>query len=419
MKVLVVGSGGREHAVAWKLAQSPRVKALYAAPGNGGMAGIARCVDISALDVAAMVAFAQKEKIELCAVTSDDPQAAGMVDAMRGAGIAAFGCTKAAARIESSKIFAKELMRKYNIPTARHMSFTDVKSALEYIDAQTPPIVVKADGLAVGKGVIIANTAQEAKAAVRDMMEGGLFSGAGKSVVIEEYMTGREVTVMAFTDGKTLKLMPPCRDHKRIGDGDTGPNTGGMGVISPVPDYTPEINERAAREIFLPTLNAMRAEGCPFTGVLYFELMLTKDGPKVIEYNARFGDPEAQVALTLLESDLLEIMLSVTQGTLEDAEIRFRESAAALVVLASRGYPGTPEKGKLITGLESVSPGTNIFHAGTRRENGGYYTNGGRVLGLCAVGDTLGGALDAVYGDISRVGFEGMQYRRDIGERER
>lgn len=418
MNILVVGGGGREHAVIWKLSQSPRVTKLYCAPGNGGIAQLAECVEIKATDVEAMTAFALRENIGLCAVIPDDPQALGMVDAMRKAGIPAFGCTQAAARLESSKTFAKDLMRKYGIPTARYESFDRSEDALAYVQTQPPPIVIKADGLALGKGVVIAHSVAEAEQAVRDMMDNGVFSEAGRRVVIEEFMEGREVTVLAFTDGKVLREMPASRDHKRIGDGDTGPNTGGMGVICPVSDYTEELAARARREIFEPTLSAMQAEGCPFSGVLYFGLMLTADGPKVVEYNARFGDPEAQALLPLLENDLLDVMETVIQGRLDSLDLRFRKAASAVVVLASRGYPGKPDIGYPIEGLDTLSPDTLVFHAGTRRRGNLYDNNGGRVMGLCAVRDTLDEALTHVYGEIERIRFEGMQYRKDIGRRD-
>ena len=419
MRVLVVGSGGREHAAIWALAKSPRIEKLYCAPGNGGISELAECVSISALDVPGMVAFAKDNAIGLCAVLSDDPQAAGMVDAMEAAGIRCFGCTRAAARIESSKIFSKNLMQKYGIPTAAYATFTEADAALEYLKTQALPIVIKADGLALGKGVVIAQTAEEAEDAIKEMMIGGRFSEAGKSIVIEEFMQGREVTVLAFTDSKTLVTMPPCRDHKRIGDGDTGPNTGGMGVISPPPDYTPELHEQAFRTIFEPTLRAMEAEDCPFKGVIYFGLMLTPDGPKVVEYNARFGDPEAQVVLLLLESDLLEIMEAVIDERLADLVVRFSDKASAIVIAASRGYPGTPDKGYPISGLNALDAGITVFHSGTKLDDKGQYTNaGGRVLGLCTVDETLRGALDSIYANMGRISFEGIQFRKDIGKRE-
>ncbi|MCL2030503.1 MAG: phosphoribosylamine--glycine ligase [Oscillospiraceae bacterium] len=422
MRVLVTGGGGREHAVLWKLSQSPRVSRLYCAPGNGGIAEIAECVPIRATDVEALTAFAAREGIGLCAVTSDDPQAAGLVDAMRQAGIAAFGCTQAAARIESSKIFAKDLMRKYGIPTARYESFDRLEDALACIQTRPAPMVVKADGLALGKGAVVARTREDAEWAARDMMEHGRFGGAGRRVVIEDYMEGREVTVMVFTDGSAFAEMPPCRDHKRIGDGDTGPNTGGMGAFSPVPDYTPEIAARARREIFEPTLAAMRADGCPFTGVLYFEMMLTADGPKIIEYNARFGDPEAQVVLPLLETDLLDIFEAVAGGRLDPESVRFRDKACAIVVAASRGYPGAPDTGHEIEGLDALSGDVLAFHAGTKRRSDGggrrYENSGGRVLGVCAAGDTLPDALERVYANIHKIRFEGIHFRNDIGRRD-
>ena len=418
MKVLVVGSGGREHAVLWKLRQSPRVAQLYCAPGNGGIADIARCVPIGATDVAEMVKFAVREGIDLCAVTSDDPQAAGMVDEMQEAGIAAFGCTKSAARIESSKSFAKDLMRRHNIPTARYQTFDGLDDALAYIRTQSLPIVVKADGLALGKGAVVAQTLEEAQAAARDMMELGRHAEAGPRVVVEEYMEGREVTVMVFTDGDCAVEMPPCRDHKRAGDGDAGPNTGGMGAFSPVPDYTPDIAARAQREIFQPTVAAMRAEGRTFTGVLYFEMMLTAEGPKVIEYNARFGDPEAQVVLPLLETDLLDVFEAVIQGNLRHLDVRFRDQAGAIVIAASRGYPGSSDTGHEIKGLDQISPDALVFHAGTkRRPSGGYENSGGRVLGVCTTADALPDALERVYTEMRKIRFDGIHFRTDIGRR--
>ncbi len=419
MNILLVGGGGREHALAWKLTQSKRCTKLYCAPGNAGMARLGECVPIKATDVDALVAWASQNGIEYVVVASDDPLALGLVDACQAAGLRAFGPTKAAAEIEWSKIFAKNLMKKYGIPTAAYEVFTDCDAAVAYAAAQAPspekPLVIKADGLAVGKGAVIVHSAEAAEDTLRGMMEGERFGGAGKQVVIEEYMTGREVTALCFTDGKTVYPMPASRDHKRALDGDEGLNTGGMGVITPVPDYTPELAERCMREIFRPTVDAMRSEGRPFCGVLYFELMLTADGPKVIEYNARFGDPEAQALLPLLESDLLELVIAIGEGT--PVTPVWSDGACACVVLASGGYPGGYRTGLPITGLDALPPDILPFHAGTAFDkDGNLMTNGGRVLALCAVKKTLSEALRHVYAHIDAVRFDGAFYRRDIGK---
>ena len=416
MKVLVVGGGGREHAICWKLAQSPRVTELYCAPGNAGIAQVARCVPIPATDVEAMVAWAMEHVIDFVVVAPDDPLALGMVDALEGVGIAAFGPRKDAAVIEASKSFSKELMSKYHIPTARYRAFTQVEPALDYIREQGAPIVVKADGLALGKGVVVAQTVEEAQQAVRDMLEGRKFGDSGARVVIEECMTGPEVTVLAFADGEHLVPMPSSQDHKRAYDHDQGPNTGGMGAISPSPNYTEAVARRCMDEIFLPTLRAMKAEGRPFRGVLYFGLMLTPEGPKVVEYNARFGDPECQAVLSLLDSDLLEIMEACAAGRLDQMNIRWKPGAACCLVLASGGYPLSYQKGYPIFGLEEAGKTAVVFHAGTAVGSaGGIATNGGRVLGVTATGPSLREAIRRSYDAARHISFTGMHFRTDIG----
>ncbi|MDR3210134.1 MAG: phosphoribosylamine--glycine ligase, partial [Oscillospiraceae bacterium] len=354
MDILIIGSGGREHAICHALAKSPRVSKLYCAPGNGGIAAIAECVDIAATDLDALVRFAAEKRVDYVMVAPDDPLALGLVDRLEAAGIRAFGPRANAAILESSKIFSKSLMEKYGIPTAKYAAFTDADDALAYIRAEGAPIVVKADGLALGKGVVVAKTEDEAVAAVLEMMRDGRFGASGARVVIEECMSGPEVTVLAFTDGETLVPMLSSQDHKRARDGDEGPNTGGMGAFCPSPNYTPELAARCAETIFRPTVEAMRREGRPFKGVLYFGLMLTPDGPRVVEYNARFGDPEAQAVLSLLDTDLLEIFEAVTDGRLAELDIRWKPGASCCVVMASGGYPGAYEKGKEITGLDAI-----------------------------------------------------------------
>ena len=389
MKILVVGGGGREHAICWKLAQSPAVDKLYCAPGNGGIASLAECVPIAATDVDAMVSWAKEQHMDFVVVAPDDPLALGMVDQLEAAGIPAFGPRKNAAIIEASKIFSKNLMEKYHIPTAAYGTFTDMDAALAYVEQQGAPIVVKADGLALGKGVIVAQTVDEAKEAVRSMMDGGKFGAAGAKVVIEECMTGPEVTVLAFCDGEHLLCMPSSQDHKRAFDGNQGPNTGGMGAISPSPNYTAPLAWVCMEQIFLPTVAALKAEGRPFQGVLYFGLMLTSDGPKVVEYNARFGDPECQAVLSLLDSDLLEILQACREGTLDKVDVKWKDGAACCLVLASGGYPGSYAKGLPISGLDEASRSAVVFHAGTKRgEDGSILTNGGRVLGVTATAPT-------------------------------
>lgn len=421
MKVLVVGGGGREHAIIRKLKEAKAAPRLYCAPGNGGIAADAECVPIKATDVQAMVEWAVQNAIDYVVVAPDDPLALGMVDALAEKGIPAFGPNKAAARIEASKVFSKNLMKKYGIPTARYETFSDVESARAYIRAQDKyPVVVKADGLALGKGVLICKDEAAAMAAVKSMMEDGAFGASGSRVVVEEFLTGPEVSVLSFTDGQTVVPMVSSMDHKRALDGDEGLNTGGMGTIAPNPYYTPEIAQVCMRTIFLPTIEAMRSEGCPFQGCLYFGLMLTPDGPKVIEYNCRFGDPETQVVLPLLEGDLLEIMQATTNGTLAGVPVKWKDAYAACVVLASGGYPQTYESGKRITGLvEGQLPGgeATVFHAGTRLEGGELVTAGGRVLGVTAVAETLLAAVKDAYAAADHIHFEGMHKRSDIGAR--
>lgn len=420
MKVLVIGGGGREHAVCKKLSESKDVTQILCAPGNAGIAQVARCIPkVKATDVEGIVALAKKEKVDFVCVTPDDPLALGCVDRLEEEGIPAFGPTAYAAQMEASKIFSKNLMRKYGIPTAKCEIFTEMDKALAYLDTQEAPIVVKADGLALGKGVVVASTIEEAKNAVIEMMEGGKFGKSGARVLIEECMVGREVTVLCFCDGKTIRPMPASQDHKRVFDGDKGPNTGGMGAFAPSPLYTEEIAERTEKEILIPTLNAMNSEGFTFKGVLYVGLMLTKDGPKVVEYNARFGDPETQVVLPLLESDLFAIMRAVREGRLAETDIRWKKESAACIVLASGGYPEKYESGKLISGLEDAeAAGATVYHAGTKKTDAGYVTAGGRVLGVTALGDTLADAVHSAYAAAEKIHFEGAHMRRDIGSRD-
>ena len=421
MKVLVGGGGGREHAIIRKLKENPRITELFAAPGNGGIGYDALRVPLAATQVEEIAAWAGENKMDYVVVAPDDPLALGLVDKLAEKGIPAFGPTAAAAQIEASKAFSKDLMKKYHIPTAAYETFTDVEAAKAYLAANGKwPIVVKADGLALGKGVIICQTPEEALNAVEEMMVGGKFGASGSTVVIEEFLTGPEVSVLAFTDGKTMMPMVSSMDHKRALDHDEGLNTGGMGTIAPNPYYTPDIAARCMKEIFLPTMAAMNAEGRTFKGCLYFGLMLTPDGPKVIEYNCRFGDPETQVVLPLLESDLFTIMAAVTQERLGEVEVKFSTGAAACVVLASGGYPEHYEKGKVISGLENGQlPGSDavIYHAGTDQKDGRLVTSGGRVLGVAATADTLKAAVDKAYAAAEGIAFEGLHKRNDIGAR--
>lgn len=414
MKVLVIGGGGREHAICVTLAKSPKVDHIWCAPGNGGIASVAECVEIAATDIEGVVAFAKEKRPDLVMVAPDDPLAMGMVDALEEAGIRAFGPKKNAAVIEGSKSFAKDLMHKYNIPTAEYAVFEDSEQAIAYIKEQGAPIVIKADGLALGKGVTVAMTEDEAIHAVRDAIDGGAFGGAGARVVIEEFLTGPEVSVLAFVDGKNLKTMPSAQDHKRAYDNDAGPNTGGMGAFSPSRFYTDEIAAECMETIFKPTVAAMAAEGRPFHGVLYFGLMLTPKGPKVIEYNARFGDPETQAVLSRLDSDLYDILNAVIDGKLDQMEIRWKDDAACCVVLASGGYPKAYEKGKVITGLDTVTDAF-VFHAGTKKQGDTIVTSGGRVMGVTATAPTLDEAIQKAYADVHKIQFENVHFRTDIG----
>ena len=416
MKIMVIGGGGREHAIIRKLREDPRVETIYALPGNGGIARDAVCVPVGAKDIFGMVNFARENKIDFAVVAPDDPLALGAVDALNSMGIPCFGPNRAAARIESSKVFAKDLMARYGIPTAACHVFDNMQEALRYVDRCPLPVVVKADGLALGKGVVIAVTRAEAVLAVRSMMEEKVFGESGTRVVVEEFLSGPEVSVLSFTDGETIVPMVSSMDHKRAHDGDEGPNTGGMGTVAPNPYYTPEIAQRCMEEIFLPTIRAMKAEGCPFKGCLYFGLMLTEDGPKVIEYNCRFGDPETQVVLPLPEGSLLEIMLATAEGRLHEVPVRFRDGAACCVVLASQGYPKEYKKGYPST-LPALKDGEEIYIAGAEEKDGQLLTSGGRVLGAVAVGDDLRQAVTAAYDLADRIHFDNAFCRRDIGRR--
>lgn len=415
MKILVVGGGGREHTILWKLAQSPRKPKLYCAPGNGGISKIAQCVNIGATEIEKMVEFAKKEAMDLVVVAPDDPLAMGMVDALEAAGIRAFGPNRAAAIIEASKAFSKELMKKYGIPTADYATFSDAEEALRYVQTAEIPLVVKASGLALGKGVLICKTRQQAEDAVRQIMVDKAFGAAGETVVIEEFLEGPEISVLTFTDSHTILPMASAQDHKRARDNDEGLNTGGMGTFSPSKQYTPKVQEQVEREIIFPTLDALNAEGRPFKGVIFFGLMLTKKGPKLLEYNARFGDPEAQSVLFRMKNDLLEIFEAVIDERLQEIQLEFEDGAAVCVVMASGGYPEHYEKGKEITGLEDVSPEVMVFHAGTKLENGKFYTSGGRVLGVVAKGEDIQAARKIAYENVEKIHFEGAQYRKDIG----
>ncbi len=415
MKVMVVGGGGREHAIIKKIKESPKVDEIFALPGNGGIAKDAKCVDIGAKDLENIVKFAVDEKIDFAVVAPDDPLVLGLVDLLNAENIPCFGPNKDAAIIEGSKAFSKDLMKAYGIPTAEYETFTDMDEALAYLDTCKIPVVVKADGLALGKGVIIAETKEEAVDAVKSMMEDKVFGDSGSCVVIEEFLEGPEVSVLAFTDGKTLIPMVSSMDHKRALDGDKGLNTGGMGTVAPNPYYTEEVAEQCEEEIFLPTMIAMNKEGRSFSGCLYFGLMITKDGPKVIEYNCRFGDPETQVVLPLLDSDLFDIMLHVSEGTLDQADVNFSDDAACCVVMASKGYPKSYEKGFEITVDEGVD---NVYIAGAKlSEDGKLLTNGGRVLGVTERGADISEAIKKAYDSVEKVHFDNAYYRKDIGKK--
>ena len=417
MRVLIVGGGGREHAIAWKLKQSPRISQLFCAPGNAGIAELAVCVPIKATDLDALVLFARSEAIDLVFVAPDDPLALGLVDRLETAGIRAFGPRSQAAVLESSKAFAKDLMRRYRIPTADYQVFDDVKAALAHVAGAELPLVVKADGLALGKGVVIAHEREEARAAVTDMMVNSRFGQAGQKLVIESFLSGPELTLLAFTDGRTIHPMVTSRDHKRACDNDQGLNTGGMGAVAPGADLDENAWRQLRETILQPTVDAMRAEGRPFKGVLYFGLMLTQDGPKVIEYNARFGDPEAQVVLPLLETDLLDIIEAILDERLDQLEIRWKSGAACCVVAASGGYPAAYQTGYPILGLDKVPSDCLVFHAGTRREGDAVLTSGGRVLGVTALGRTVEEAVGRAYRALDVIAFKDMHARRDIGRR--
>lgn len=419
MKVLVVGSGGREHAICTAVAKSKRVDKIYCAPGNAGIAALAECVPIGAMEFEKLVAFAKEKTIDFTIIGMDDPLVGGIVDLFEAEGLKVFGPRKNAAILEGSKAFSKDLMKKYHIPTAAYENFTDPEAALKYLETAKMPIVLKADGLALGKGVLICNTLEEAKAGVKEIMEDKKFGSAGNTMVIEEFMTGREVSVLSFVDGKTIQIMDSAQDHKRAGDGDTGLNTGGMGNFSPSPFYTEEVDRFCREKIFQPTVDAMAAEGRPFKGVIFFGLMLTEEGPKVLEYNARFGDPEAQVVLPRLKNDIIDVMEACVDGTLDSIKIEFEDRATVCVVLASDGYPVAYEKGKVITGLENFEGKEDYycFHAGTKfDEKGNVVTNGGRVLGITATADTLKEARAKAYEATEWVQFDNKYMRHDIGK---
>ena len=415
MKLMVIGGGGREHAIIKSLKKNPEVTEIYALPGNGGIARDATCVNIGAKDIDGMVNFAKENAIDFAVVAPDDPLVLGAVDALEAVGVPCFGPNKAAAIIEGSKVFSKNLMKQYGIPTAAYEVFTDAEAALTYLETAPMPAVIKADGLALGKGVIIAQDLDEAKDAVKTIMADKKFGDSGNQIVIEEFLTGPEVSVLSFTDGNVVVPMVSSMDHKRAHDGDEGLNTGGMGTIAPNPYYTKEVAGRCMEEIFLPTIRAMKAEGRTFKGCLYFGLMITPDGPKVIEYNCRFGDPETQVVLPLLESDLLTIMRACREGTLADTEVKFSAGSACCVVMASQGYPESYEKGFEITMDGDLT--AEVFIAGAKLENGKLLTSGGRVLGVVATADTLPAAIEAAYSQVPKVHFDNAFYRHDIGAR--
>lgn len=415
MKIMVVGGGGREHAIIKKIKDNKNVSEIFALPGNGGMAKDATLIDIAATDIENIVKFAVENKIDYAVVAPDDPLVLGCVDALEEKGIPCFGPRKNAAIIEGSKVFSKDLMKKYGIPTAQYEVFSDAEEALKYVESCPIPTVVKADGLALGKGVIIAMTRKEAKDAVVSIMKDKQFGKSGDSIVIEEFLTGPEVSVLSFTDGKTVVPMISSMDHKRAGDNDTGLNTGGMGTVAPNPYYTKTVADECMEKIFLPTIKAMKQEGRTFKGCLYFGLMITENGPKVIEYNCRFGDPETQVVLPLLESDLLTVMQAVTSETLSECEVKFSDKNACCVIMASNGYPVKYEKGYEITIPEELE--SNVFVAGAKIENGKLLTNGGRVLGVTTVKDTLKEAIDASYEAVSKINFSNAYYRKDIGQK--
>lgn len=420
MKILVVGGGGREHAIVMKLAESPKVDALYCAPGNGGIAKYAKCFPVKATDIDGMVKLAKELEVDLVFVAPDDPLVLGMADAMQAEGFMTFGPKKNAAILEGSKVFSKELMQKYHIPTAEYRVFDDPKAAEAYLkDKNEYPTVIKADGLALGKGVVIAQNEKEAFDAIASIMEDKIFGESGSQIVIEEFLTGPEVSVLSFTDGKTVRPMVSSMDHKRALDGDQGLNTGGMGTVAPNPYYTADIAQQCTDTIFLPTIRAMQEEGRPFTGCLYFGLMLTPKGPKVIEYNCRFGDPETQVVLPLLDTDLVDIMLAIWNGTLDQLDIRWKNGCAACVVMASGGYPKKYVTGLPISGLDENGQTANcfVYHAGTKLDDETFLTAGGRVLGVTATAETLPEALETAYAGVKTISFQDAHFRKDIGQR--
>lgn len=418
MKILIIGSGGREHAIAWKAARSPKADKMYCAPGNAGIAEYAECVDIGAMEFEKLAAFAKEKEIDLTIVGMDDPLVGGIVDVFEAQGLRIFGPRRDAAILEGSKAFSKDLMKKYHIPTAAYENFTDAKQALAYLETARFPIVLKADGLALGKGVLICQDLEEARAGVREIMLDKKFGQAGNQMVIEEFMTGREVSVLSFVDGKTIRTMTSAQDHKRAKDKDQGLNTGGMGTFSPSPFYTEEVDTFCKQYIYQQTVDAMAAEGRTFQGIIFFGLMLTEDGPKVLEYNARFGDPEAQVVLPRMKNDIIEVFEACIDGTLDQIDLQFEENAAVCVVLASDGYPVSYEKGFPIQGLEHFkdSEDSFVFHAGTCFKDGEVVTNGGRVLGVTAKGKDLKEAREHAYQAVELVEFQNKYYRHDIGK---
>ena len=419
MKVLIVGGGGREHAIAWKLSKSPKVTKLYCAPGNAGIGQIAECVPISAMEFDKLADFAQENQVDLTIIGMDDPLVGGVVDVFEARGLKVFGPRKNAAILEGSKAFSKDLMKKYNIPTAAYENFDDPEKALEYLRTEARfPIVLKADGLALGKGVLICQDLKEAEDGVKEIMEDKKFGNAGNTMVIEEFMTGREVSVLSFVDGKTIRTMTSAQDHKRAQDGDQGLNTGGMGTFSPSPFYTEEVDEFCRKYVYQPTVDAMAAEGRPFKGIIFFGLMLTPDGPKVLEYNARFGDPEAQVVLPRMKNDIIEVMEACVNGTLDQIDLQFEDNAAVCVVLASDGYPVKYEKGIPMYGFENFKgkDGYYCFHAGTKLKDGQIVTNGGRVLGITATGKDLKEARKNAYEATEWITFANKYMRHDIGK---
>ncbi len=417
MKILVIGSGGREHALVWKIRQSEHVKKIYCAPGNGGIAGIAECVDIKAEDIKGLLQFALKNKIDLTVVGPEGALAAGIVDEFRKNDLMIFGPAKDAARLESSKVFAKEFMKKYNIPTAEFQTFKDATKAVNFLKGKNFPMVIKADGLAAGKGVVIANSFKEAKEAVEQIMTKKIFQDAGNKIVIEECLEGEEASILAVSDGGNFVLLDSAQDHKRIFDGDLGPNTGGMGAYSPAPVVTKELLKSVGLNVVMPVIQGMRKEGCPFTGILYVGLMITEDGPKVLEFNVRFGDPETQAILPRMKNDLVQVMLASCEAKMHQIRLEWEKRACVCVVLSSRGYPGAYEKGKEIAGLNDAAAvsSTVIFHAGTEKQNGKIITSGGRVLGVTSLGSGIEEAIETVYQAVEKIKFDGCFFRRDIG----